>query len=100
MQIKVVWTKKARKNLLDILDFWTENNKSNAYSLKVKSEILKVERVLKFNPRIGVLRIHNGRKVRVFNFLRKFSLLYFLEDEYTIKVIAFISNSFNKDGFS
>ncbi len=100
MKSKVVWTNKARYNLLSVLDFWADKNKSNAYPLKIKNEIRKIESILGLNPKIGVLRIYKGRRVRVLHLLRKFTILYFIEDDHTVKVVGFISSYFNREGFS
>lgn len=35
----IIWTKKARKELIEILQYWLDRNKSNTFSLRLNSLI-------------------------------------------------------------
>ena len=46
----VVWTPKAKEELKEILVYWKKRNKSNTYSVKLKTEAQKVFKYLIDNP--------------------------------------------------
>jgi toxin YoeB len=50
---KIIWSKKARIRLLEILQFYYERNSNNAYPVKVYSQISKAVRLLEKQPEIG-----------------------------------------------
>jgi toxin YoeB len=39
MAQQIIWTKKAKKELIDILQYWINRNKSNTFSIKLNSLI-------------------------------------------------------------
>lgn len=39
MAKKIVWTNKAKKQLIEILKYWTERNGSDAFSIKLNNLI-------------------------------------------------------------
>ena len=42
--MRVKWSGKARTELENTLDFWSENNKSDTYSVKIAIETEKVQK--------------------------------------------------------
>ena len=52
-QKKVVWSERAQKEKLKILDFWIQQNKSTSYSEKLNSVIEETLEFLKNHPEIG-----------------------------------------------
>jgi plasmid stabilization system protein ParE len=50
---KIEWSTDAKSDLLDILDFYIQRNKSAAYSKKLYSEIDKSIKLISSNPFIG-----------------------------------------------
>jgi len=52
-QKKVVWSERAQKEKLKILDFWIQQNKSTSYSEKLNSVIEETLELLKNHPEIG-----------------------------------------------
>jgi len=53
MAEKIIWTLKAKKELLEILQYWVNRNKSNNYSLKLNSLIEDQLNLIIEQPKIG-----------------------------------------------
>ena len=53
MAEKIVWTLKAKKELVEILQYWIDRNKSNAFSLKLNSLIEAQIYLILEQPKIG-----------------------------------------------
>jgi len=53
MAQKIVWTQKAKRELLQILQYWIVRNKSNTYSLKLNSLIEAQLNLILEQPKIG-----------------------------------------------
>ncbi|AZI39892.1 type II toxin-antitoxin system RelE/ParE family toxin [Epilithonimonas vandammei] len=53
MAEKIVWTLKAKKELVEILQYWIDRNKSNAFSLKLNSLIEAQLYLILEQPKIG-----------------------------------------------
>ena len=51
---KIEWSVEARLDLLDILGFYIERNKSAAYSNKLNSKIVRSIKLIGQNPLIGI----------------------------------------------
>lgn len=53
MAEQIVWTKKAKRELIDILQYWVNRNKSNIFSLKLNSLIESQLNLILEQPKIG-----------------------------------------------
>ncbi len=53
MAEKIIWTVKAKKELIEILQYWIERNKSNNFSLKLNSLIESQLNLIIEQPKIG-----------------------------------------------
>ena len=53
MAQKIVWTQKAKRELIDILQYWVDRNKSNTFSLKLNSLIESQLNLILEQPKIG-----------------------------------------------
>jgi plasmid stabilization system protein ParE len=53
-RFKIEWSLEARKDLIDILEFYITRNSSADYSTKLNSKINKSIRLLSQNPFLGV----------------------------------------------
>lgn len=51
---KIVWSIEARLDLIDILEYYIERNKSAAYSKKLNSRINNSIKLISRNPMIGL----------------------------------------------
>lgn len=51
---KIVWSNRAKIKLFEILDFYTQRNKSSAYSKKLYKKFIKELILLKKQPEIGI----------------------------------------------
>ncbi|SHI34909.1 hypothetical protein SAMN05443429_101263 [Cruoricaptor ignavus] len=47
---KIIWSPIADKEFSANLVFWTEHNYSNSYSLKIISEVMRLQEILRENP--------------------------------------------------
>ncbi|KJD33101.1 hypothetical protein PK35_09065 [Tamlana nanhaiensis] len=53
MDKKIIWTKKAKEELFDILNYWKNRNKSNLFSLKLYELIEEQLQLILDFPEIG-----------------------------------------------
>lgn len=53
MAEKIIWPVKAKKELIEILQYWIERNKSNNFSLKLNSLIESQLNLIIEQPKIG-----------------------------------------------
>lgn len=51
---KIEWSSDAKDDLLDILNFYIERNKSNTYSIKLNNKINKSLQQIAKNPILGL----------------------------------------------
>ena len=73
MAYKIVWTEKANFERLRILQFWIDNNKSRAFSLKLDKLFISAIRDLSKKPTIG--RKSEFENVRV-KIVREYLIFY------------------------
>lgn len=90
---EIIWAKQAEIRYLETLEFWTLHNHSNRYSLKIISEIDKIEALLLKNPYLG--RVANDENIRVISILKKFLLYYKIQGN-IIYIVSFISGDTNE----
>ena len=50
VNLKIEWTDKAKYQLFDILDYWTDRNKSKKYSNKILDELYEKLTFISQNP--------------------------------------------------
>ncbi|TDX86698.1 type II toxin-antitoxin system RelE/ParE family toxin [Epilithonimonas xixisoli] len=53
MAEKIIWTRKAKNELVEILQYWMNRNKSNNFSLKLNSLIEAQLNLILEQPKIG-----------------------------------------------
>jgi plasmid stabilization system protein ParE len=63
MPKKVIWSERAAKEKISILEYWINRNKSNRYSLRLDKLIQENIDLLSINPEIG--KISNYPPVRI-----------------------------------
>lgn len=51
---KIIWSRKADIRLFEILDFYTNRNKSNKYSAKLYKRFIKELELVDRHPEIGI----------------------------------------------
>ncbi|MDP3914300.1 MAG: type II toxin-antitoxin system RelE/ParE family toxin [Bacteroidota bacterium] len=54
VKFKIEWSVEARLDLIDILEFYINQNDSATYSIKLNSEINKSVKLISRNPFIGI----------------------------------------------
>jgi plasmid stabilization system protein ParE len=64
VKFKIEWSVDARLDLIDILEFYTKQNGTATYSIKLNSEINKTVKLLSKNPVLGIRT--NDDSVRTF----------------------------------
>jgi len=81
---KIVWSSKAKFDLLHILEYFYIRNGSKTYSIKVNTKIRKVVRLLSIHPFLGLQSdIENVRAIVEGDY----AIFYKVEDE-TIRIIT------------
>ena len=84
MAKQIIWTVKAKNELLEILEYWLNRNKSNAFSVKLNKLIQKKLALISEYPNIG-------RKTDVENVFVSIVhqyLVYYQTDEKNIYVLT------------
>lgn len=54
VKFKIEWSIDAKLDLIDILEYYNERNKSTSYSIKFNSKISKSLKLLSKNPFLGI----------------------------------------------
>ena len=53
MAKKIIWSRKAQVELIEILEYWINRNKSNTFSIKLNELVDQQLKLLTENPKIG-----------------------------------------------
>ena len=53
MAKKIIWSRKAQFELIEILEYWINRNKSNTFSIKLNELVDEQLKLLTENPKIG-----------------------------------------------
>lgn len=70
MAKQIIWTERAQKERVELLNFWIKNNKSTVYSRKLNELIQRSLRIISNYPMIGKpTRIKNVRVKILSNYL-------------------------------
>lgn len=78
MAKQIVWTNKAKKELIEILEYWMDRNKSNTFSKKLNKLIENQLLLISQYPEIGRKTDIKDVKVKV---IHKYLLYYEIIDE-------------------
>lgn len=89
----------AEEEYYSNLEFWINHNKSNEYSLKIISEVEKMEKTLSHHPNIGKITSPELSVLKVI-VLKKFYLYYKITAQ-KINIVAFkaVDENHNKHSF-
>lgn len=82
MQVK--WSGKARTELENTLGFWSENNKSDTYSVKIAIETEKVQKEIEEDPYFLAQYIEEENVYQRIFFKKKFILYYEVKEDVVI----------------
>ena len=82
--MRVKWSGKARTELENTLDFWSENNKSNTYSVKIAIETEKVQKEIEEDPYFLAQYIEEENVYQRIFFKKKFILYYEVKEDVVI----------------
>lgn len=93
MAKKVVWTKKAKKELIDILTYWMERNKSNIFSIKLNNLISEQLRLISEFPESGRRTDIPNVSVKI---IQKYLLYYEMKND-TIYILTIRHGSKNPE---
>jgi toxin YoeB len=85
---KIIWSKRAQRELNKVLEFYVERNKSSSYSLKLLDQVETLTQNLSKNPLIS--RISKNKITRVIP-LESFLVFYEIESNY-IQIVSFWDN--------
>jgi toxin YoeB len=91
MAKKIVWTNKAKKQLIEILKYWTERNGSDAFSIKLKNLIKDQLKLISDFPQSGKKTDIPNVSVKV---IHKYLLYYELIDN-TIYILTILHGNRN-----
>jgi toxin YoeB len=78
---KVKWSPTAQRKLIAILEYFTERNKSNTYSIKLYKSFHKELSVITKNPDIGIRTDIDGVRGLIIN---NYTLFYEAKEKYII----------------
>ena len=96
---QINWMPEAEEEYYSNLEFWINHNKSNEYSLKIISEVEKMEKTLSHHPNIGKITNLELSVSKVI-ILQKFYIYYKIIAQ-TINIVAFkaVEENQNKHNF-
>ena len=82
--MRVKWSGKARTELENTLDFQSENNKSDTYSVKIAIETEKVQKEIEEDPYFLAQYIEEENVYQSIFFKKKFILYYEVKEDVVI----------------
>ena len=83
---KVVWSKRATKELESILDYWQKRNQSHLYSNKILVAADEAIRHISIHTNIGISTNH--RKVKMRLILNRYYIVYRINQK-VIEILKF-----------
>ena len=78
MAKQIIWTTKAKNELIDILDYWNNRNKSKAFSIKLNDLIEEQLNLIAEFPNIGRETDIQNVSIKI---IQKYLLYYQIADE-------------------
>ena len=93
MAKEVIWSFRAQRDRIEILNYWKERNKSKTYSIKLNALFEQTINLISEFPEIG--RIVNIRGIRV-KTIRDYSIFYFKEEN-SIEILIIWDNRRDPD---
>ena len=82
--MRVRWSGKAKTELENTLDFWSENNKSDSYSEKIAIETEKVQKEIEEDPYFLAKYIEEDYVYQLIFFKGRFLLYYEIKGDSVI----------------
>jgi addiction module RelE/StbE family toxin len=73
MAKQIIWSPRAKKELNEILEYWIEHNKSNAYSRKLTKLFKEAAQLIGGHPNMG--KLTNDKTAR-FKIVRDYLIIY------------------------
>lgn len=92
---KIIWSERAAKEKIAILEYWINRNKSKRYSLRLDKLIQKSVELLSINPEIG--RISNYPPVRI-KIVEDYLIYYRIKQD-NIEILSIWDNRRNPKSF-
>ncbi len=81
---KVEWSSEAKSDLLDILDFYLQRNKSATYSKKLNAELQQTIKLMAQNPFIGMKTDYDSVRAFITN---DFQIIYEVFDQLVLIIM-------------
>jgi plasmid stabilization system protein ParE len=81
VKLKIEWSKKAVKEIVNILDYYNKRNLSNLYSKKLLSRIMKYLDILSENPFLGIKTNYPNARTFIFD---NHQIIYEIKDDYLL----------------
>jgi len=79
MARKIIWSKRAQEDRINIFSYWNKRNKSKAYSKRLNKNFILAAEFVAINPNTGKSTDREGIKIK---FVSHFALIYeFTESE-------------------
>jgi len=88
MALKVVWSPLAQQKRKDILNYWTEQNQSNTYSIKLNTLFKEAINLVSIYPNIGRKSDINNVRIKI---VRDY-LIFYSNDDKNIYVLTIWDN--------
>lgn len=88
---KIIWSKSAKQQLMQVLEFFAERNGNTKYSLNLLNEVEKLMFTISMNEQIG--RLTSNKITRVIP-MKEYCIFYETSKN-DIKIVAFWDNRQN-----
>ncbi|MBS9768527.1 MAG: type II toxin-antitoxin system RelE/ParE family toxin [Flavobacteriaceae bacterium] len=89
---EIIWSNDASNDYYKILEWWKINNGTNTYSIKIMSEVTRVEDLLHSNPYLGTKLSNQSRRIVI---LHNYSISYDVREN-VIEILSFYDNRQDK----
>lgn len=84
MAKQIVWSAKAKKERVKILNYWIKRNKSNTYSIKLNDIFTKSVAVIAVFPKIGKFTKDKKSRIKI---VKEYLIIY-EETEKSIRILT------------
>lgn len=93
MDREVVWTRRAQKDLADIITYWSEKNGNNSYSKKLYEDFMSIDSLINAYPFIGKESNYCSSRV----YIKKNYSIFYTIDKNKIYIIHVWDNRRNPE---
>lgn len=96
MAKRIIWSKRAQNDRMEILKYWTDRNKSKNYSIKLAGLFKEAVKLISKYPEIGKSTDEENVRIKI---VRDYFLIYAVEEE-QVSILTIWDSRQNPDKLS